>query len=144
VVYEDVLAALADAHVGFVVTGGVAVALHGLDRSVPDLDIVVDPEPANLENVAACLARLGFWPTLPLPLSSVIVMRTIDGAGREVDVNRIYIIPFSTLRERATAVLIQGREVLILSRDDLIAVKQKRGRDYDLDDVRLLQSHRDL
>lgn len=137
--YEDVLAALADARIRFVVTGGVAVALHGCERSVPDLDIVVDPAPPNLDAVMACLARLGFWPTLPLPLAMVSVMRTMTQDGREVDVNRAYSIPFATLLANAATVTVEGRAVAVVSRAELIAVKQKRGRDYDLDDVRLLE-----
>jgi len=138
--YEDVLTALADAQVRFVVTGGVAVALHGHERRVPDLDIVVDPSPPNLDAVMACLGRLGFRSTLPLPLATLIVLRTLDTNGREVDINRIYAIAFDALLERAATVSIEGRAVAIISRNDLIAVKQQRGRDYDLEDVRLLES----
>src|SRR5687768_14933772 len=114
--YEDVLVALADAGVRFVVTGGVAVALHGFDRPVPDLDIVVDPEPRNLDGVALCLAGMGFRATLPLPLSAVVVMRTLDGKGREVDINRIYTIPFQELAERASHVLVDLRDIAVISR----------------------------
>ena len=134
------LAALAGANVRFVVTGGVAVALHGFERSVPDLDIVVDPLPENLDAVMTSLARLGFLPTLPLPLSLVVVMRTIDAAGQEVDVNRIYSIPFRELAERAAHVSIGGHDIRIISRADLIEVKRRRDRDYDREDVRLLES----
>lgn len=138
--YEDVLTALADGNVRFLVTGGCAVALHGFVRPVVDLDVVIDPAPPNPEAVMACLARAGFWPTLPLPLALVNVMRTLDGAGREVDVNRVYTIPFDTLLDRAVHVAVDGRRIAVISRDDLIAVKERRGRDYDLADVRLLQS----
>ena len=140
VVYEQVLVALAEANVRFVVTGGVAVALHGFRRPVADLDIVVDPAPQNLDAVMTCLARLGFWPTLPLPLSGVVVMRTINMAGHEVDVNRVYEVAFHELFGRAAHVLISGYDVSVVSRADLIAVKQRRNRDYDRDDVRLLES----
>lgn len=139
--YEHVLVALADANVRFVVTGGVAVALHGFTRSVPDLDIVVDPAPQNLDAVMTCLTRLGFWPTLPLPLSLVVVMRTMNTAGQEVDINRIYSVPFHELFERAAHVSISEHDIAVISRADLIAVKQQRNRDYDQDDVRLLESN---
>ena len=138
--YEDVLTALADAHVRFVVTGGVAVVLHGCPRSVPDLDVVVDPAPANLDATTASLARLGFWPTIPLPLAAVVVLRTMDAHGREVDVNRVYTIPFQALSGQAAVVTIEGRAISVISKDDLIAVKLQRGRGYDLEDVALLRS----
>jgi hypothetical protein len=140
--YEDVLLALVACNVNFVVTGGVAMQLHGMDRQVPDLDIVVDPALANLALVERCLAQLGFWPTVPLPLSTVVVMRTIDAEGREVDINRLYELPFVDLRTRAASVEVRGTTILVMSRDDLLAVKRRRGRDYDLDDVRFLEARR--
>jgi hypothetical protein len=138
--YEHVLVALADASIRFVVTGGVAVALHGFERDVADLDIVVDPTQQNLDAVVTCLTRLGFWPTLPLPLSSVLVMRMLDSAGHEVDVNRVYAVPFHELLERAAHIPVYGRDIVVISRVDLIVVKQKRNREYDRDDVRMLES----
>ncbi len=137
---HDVLAALADAEVRFIVTGGVAVALHGCVRPVADLDIVVEPSLANLNAVTTLMTRLGFWPTLPLPLSAVIVMRMLDSSGREVDVNRLYPVDFAGLHERATHVSLDGRSIAIVSRQDLIAIKRQRGRDYDFADVQLLEA----
>jgi len=49
--------------VRFVVIGGVAVAAHGYVRGTEDLDLVPDPNPANLERLAAALDALGS--TLP-------------------------------------------------------------------------------
>jgi hypothetical protein len=136
--YEDVLLALVDAEVRFVVTGGAAVALHGFSRPIADLDIVVDPAPRNLDAAMGCLVRLGFCATLPLPLMLVPVMRTMDADGREVDVNRLYPIAFDVLLARAVHVSQEGRQIAVVSTADLIAIKRQRGRDYDLADVRLL------
>jgi predicted nucleotidyltransferase len=137
--YADVMTALADANVRFVVTGGAAIALHGFARPIADFDIVVDPALPNLDAVERCLAQLGFRATLPLPLSTVVVMRMLDATGREVDVNRLYPVPFASLLERASPVSVEGRSIPIASRDDLIAIKRQRGRDYDLTDIALLE-----
>jgi hypothetical protein len=137
--YADVMTALADAQVRFVVTGGAAIALHGCARPIADFDIVVDPALSNLDAVERCLAQLGFRATLPLPLATVIVMRMLDATGREVDVNRLYPVPFAALLERAVPVSLEGRSIPIASRDDLIAIKRQRGRDYDLTDIALLE-----
>ena len=137
--YYDVLIALADSEIRFIVTGGVAVALHGFDRQVPDLDIVADPTVENLNSLMTCLFGLGFASTLPLPISTVVVLRTMDAAGREVDINRIYSIPFRELDKRAIRVSIHGRDISVIGRDDLIAVKEARGRHYDGLDVQRLK-----
>jgi hypothetical protein len=44
--------------VRFVVIGGVAVAAHGYVRGTEDLDVVPDPDPTNLERLAATLDEL--------------------------------------------------------------------------------------
>lgn len=137
--YDDVLFALADAKIGFVITGGGAIALHGYERPIADLDIVIDPAPANVDATALCMARLGFYASLPLPLSAVLVMRMFDAARREVDVNRMYPVKFAELIAQAHVVSREGRDIPIVSREHLIAVKTARGRDYDLTDLRLLQ-----
>jgi predicted nucleotidyltransferase len=137
--YQDVLIALADSTIQFVVTGGVAVALHGLERKVQDLDIVANPAADNLNSLMACLSGLGFVSTLPLPISAVVVLRTIDITGREVDINRLYRVPFRDLEARAIEVSIHGRNISVIGRDDLIAVKEARGRHYDMLDIQLLR-----
>ena len=139
-IYDDVLRALAAARVRFVVTGGTAVALHGLPRRVRDLDVVADPAPANLDALLVCAASLGFTATLPLPLQFVVVMRLFDPDGRELDVNRLYPIAFAELAARAVHVQVGEAGIAIASKADLVAVKRARGRDYDLEDVLLLET----
>ena len=135
----DVLSALADAEVRFVVTGGTAMYLHGITRPVADLDIVVEPTGSNLSLVASRMQEYGFYPTLPIPLSAVAVMRMLDRRGREVDVNRLYPIKYDELLADAVWVRVNNRLVAIASRSHLIAVKRQRARDYDLADVELLE-----
>jgi hypothetical protein len=57
------LAALHEREVRFVVIGGVAVGAHGYVRATEDLDLVPDPDPANLKLLAAALE--GLDSTLP-------------------------------------------------------------------------------
>ena len=42
-------AGLRDAGVAFLLTGATALTLHGVPRLTNDIDLVVDPGPANLE-----------------------------------------------------------------------------------------------
>ena len=85
-IYGDVFERLEAEGVRYVVVGGVAVVLHGHERRVNDLDIVVDPAPAEARRAQAALMSLGFFPTLPLPLEMLTVLTMMDGAGRSVDV----------------------------------------------------------
>jgi hypothetical protein len=52
------LAALHEHGVSFVVIGGVAVGAHGYVRATEDLDLVPDPDPANLKLLTASLEAL--------------------------------------------------------------------------------------
>ncbi len=55
---RDLVAALGDGGVRFVVIGGVAVAAHGYARATEDLDIVPDPDPENLKRLTSVLEAL--------------------------------------------------------------------------------------
>jgi hypothetical protein len=55
---DELLLALLGADVRFVVIGGIAVGVHGYVRATKDLDIVPDPDPANLTRLARLLHQL--------------------------------------------------------------------------------------
>jgi hypothetical protein len=54
---DDLLLALTDEKVEFVVIGGVAVGVHGFVRATKDLDIVPNHTPGNLTRLAAAAGR---------------------------------------------------------------------------------------
>src|SRR5215211_8205367 len=56
---EPLLRALHEAGVRHIIIGGFALNAHGVIRPWRDLDIVPDPDPANLERLAALLADPG-------------------------------------------------------------------------------------
>src|SRR5882757_2156590 len=55
---DELLLALRNADVEFVVIGGIAVGVHGYVRATKDLDIVPDPAPENLVRLASLLRDL--------------------------------------------------------------------------------------
>jgi hypothetical protein len=55
---DDLLLALTDAQVNFIVIGGVAVGVHGFVRATKDLDIVPDPSPENMDRLARALVKV--------------------------------------------------------------------------------------
>jgi hypothetical protein len=66
VFYEDVLQALTDRNVRFVIVGGTAVVLRGVPRMTADLDLVVDLTAANVNGLVDALAELGYRPRVPV------------------------------------------------------------------------------
>ena len=62
---EELVRALSDAGVKFVVVGGLAVAWYCPERQADDMDLLVEPTAENSERIARALANLriaGFFP----------------------------------------------------------------------------------
>jgi hypothetical protein len=53
------LGVLVDNRVRFTLVGGLAVSLNGFVRTTEDMDILVDDNPANIENLLNCLRQFG-------------------------------------------------------------------------------------
>ena len=67
---DDLLVALTNAHVDFVVIGGVAVGVHGFLRATQDLDIVPDGTPENLASASSRSRRTPSLRPRPFRLGS--------------------------------------------------------------------------
>jgi hypothetical protein len=70
-----------------VIIGGVAVVLHGHVRDVADLDLIVDRTPLEADRVMRAIVGAGFFPTIPLPLTQVVVMTAVDARQRRLDLH---------------------------------------------------------
>jgi hypothetical protein len=57
--YETIIAALESANVRYVIAGGFAVNLHGFLRFTKDLDLLLDPDPANAALAMTVLGNCG-------------------------------------------------------------------------------------
>ena len=137
-IYGDVFERLEAEGVRYVAVGGVAVVLHGHERRVKDLDIVVDPAPAEARRAQAALMSLGFFPTLPLPLEMLTVLTMLDGAGRSVDVFARFHVPFGELWSASERVSAGGSVARVCSIEHLIRVKRLVTRPDDPKDIEAL------
>jgi hypothetical protein len=128
--------------VQFVVIGGVAVAAHGYVRGTEDLDLVPDPDPANLDRLTDCLEELDS--TLPTvgrafdPSTDVAAIRrggnvTADTRFGGLDiVQRANGVPsYAELVRDAVESELLGVPVRICSLARLRGMKQAAGRDQD-------------
>jgi hypothetical protein len=152
------LATLVDAGVEFVVCGGVAVVLHGVERVTMDLDIRVPDEDDNFRRLVEAISARGFLPRIPEPMSSLCDARrrkawveekgalvwtaqSADGA-EQIDVFLAYPIPWDDLVRDSGIVQIRGRSVRISSRAHLIEAKRQVDppRRKDLRDIEDLEA----
>lgn len=149
---RELLAALRDRDVAFVVIGGLALAPHGYVRATKDLDIVPDPQPANRSRLAGALRtldahldlgdvgadELGIAPDEHgLALGGNWCLTTRFG---RLDVMQDVAGLRSWEQLRAGAIDVDG--VLYAGYDELISMKVAAGRDEDLRDVGALEAAR--
>jgi hypothetical protein len=142
--FVDLLRALLDAHVAFVIVGAHALAVHGFPRATGDLDVLVAPTPENADRVILALQQFG------APLAAHGVSRAdferaenvyqIGLPPRRIDVlTSISGVSFD--EARASRIMIErvGMKLPVLGRDALIKNKRATGRPKDALDVDALE-----
>jgi len=151
------LLALADAHVHFVVCGGVACVLQGVARTTHDLDVRVALEAPDLEALVRVARGLDLRPRIPEPLDALldpdrrrawveekraVVYTLVAPTGAfSLDVFLNYPLSFDELAADADSFDIDGRRVLVSSKRHLILAKSKvtPPRKVDLRDIEDLE-----
>lgn len=138
---ERLLASLNAADVRYVVIGATAFAVHGWVRATADLDLFVDPDPANLERLRNCLRDFGYD----------VEDASVEDFGRYKILLRQYDLPldlhpfvmgisgFEEVWSRRIQDDLGGVQIPFASLDDLIAMKRAAGRPKDLEDLRELE-----
>lgn len=144
--YKDMLQALADEEVSFLLVGAYAMAAHGYPRATMDIDIWVRPSPENADAVMRALSRFGAA-LLNLTKEDLQVDGTVFQIGvapRRIDIiTAASGLDFEETFKRSLSVELEGIEVHIPGLDDLIRNKRASGRARDLADVEALESLRD-
>lgn len=159
--YLDLFNKLAVYDVDYLLIGGLAVSLHGIERATMDIDITVAMRPDNMGHLVACAKDLGLKPVAPVPLDALnniallkqwhteknmqaFSMQTDELAGVTLDVLLFTAIDFEDMHQRAVYFDIGDVHIPVASIDDLIALKQAAGRAIDLSDITHLKKIKDL
>jgi hypothetical protein len=154
---EQVLAALDDDRVRYLVVGGVAVVLHGHLRTTAGLDLVIALVPDNVRRALAALGRLGFRPRAPVRAEefadpatrerwevekgmTVFSLSSERITGIEVDLFVREPFDFEEAYRRAVHVALDTTSATVASIEDLLAMKRAAGRPLDLADVAALEA----
>ena len=153
----NVIAALNENQVRYLVVGGLAVVAHGVARTTLDLDLVLDLEDANVRRAIDVLRDLGYRPMIPEPIEQFA-----DAASRKVWINERNMLAFQLKSDRMPAVpidilvappfdvpgeiarsslreVLEGVHMPVISRDTLVRMKRDTGRPKDAIDVDYLE-----
>lgn len=142
--FERLLDEFSNRNVKFIVIGGVSAALQGVPATTFDLDLVLDPDSANLDRAFELLKDLDACMRQHLPSKRLIPIRT-DLESRAAILLMTSLGPLDLLGRVATgwgfAELMQRSRVLsmgngvdlyVLDLAALIEVKEMVGREKDL------------
>lgn len=152
---SDVLQALSKANVRFVVVGGVAAVMQGVERVTYDLDLVIELTRESCDKAIDQLLAIGYRAKIPadphgfsddatreswIRDKGMMVFSLWDTTQRraQVDIFVRYPINFDDLTADATKVDIDGNMVLIASAAHLVQMKRAAGRPRDIEDIRAL------
>jgi predicted nucleotidyltransferase len=150
--FLSVLSTFEQANVKYVLVGGLAVVLHGVDRLTADIDLVVDLSPKEAAKAVEVLLASGFRPQAPVDArlfadeavrrrwqaeSGMQVLSFWDPENRRptVDLFADYPMNFEALFENSLRVPLAGLTVRVASIAHMIAIKRAAGRPKDLEDA---------
>lgn len=151
----ELLHALSEAQVEYVLVGGLAVQLHGFMRSTVDIDLVLAMNDKNLVRFIDVVKQFGLMPSIPVPIESLrnaaqieqwhrekgmlaFALREPQIGGGVVDVLVRPEVPFEKLRKNAVAGELFSQQIWIASIDDLLTMKRSANRPKDRLDIEAL------
>ena len=154
--YLDLFRTLQEERVDYVVVGGLAINLHGVERATMDVDLVLAMDEGNLRRFLAAATRLKLNPSLPVRLEALCDARQLDTWVREkhliafslhaaspnvptVDIIVRPAVPFEQMIRNRVEKDVGGVHLSLACIDDLILLKTGTGRKQDASDIEALK-----
>jgi predicted nucleotidyltransferase len=140
--YRDLLSALSEEKVEFLLIGAYALSVHGFPRATMDIDFWIKSDALNAEATMMALNRFGA-PTADISAPDFLSENMVFQIGvvpRRIEiVTSIDGLKFDEAFSRSETVEIDGIPVHVLSVADLIINKRATGRTKDLADAEMLE-----
>lgn len=154
--FIDLLKNIEHSHIRYLVVGGIAVNLHGIERATKDLDLVVYLERKNLIRFLDLMTHLGFRPKVPVKAvefadpkkrnewiknKNMIVFSFYHERDlmKVIDVFVYHPLPFGPMYKKRELIPLGDCKIPVISIPDLIKLKNKAGRLQDRSDIRALK-----
>ena len=156
-IYLPLFKALNQAKVEYVIVGGLATVLHGYPRFTADIDLVINLEQVEAKKAIKLITSLGLQARLPVdPMDFTVesirkswiekknmLVFTFYDPRNPVLVIDVFVrepIPFAELSKKAIMLDLDGEPVPVCNIKHLIAMKEKAGREKDVEDIKYLQA----
>jgi len=154
--YQRLCATLAEHRVHYLWVGGMAVNIDGVPRMTMDVDVVIALDPQNVDHWVAAVEELGLRPVLPVKLAALgdptkrrerveqrnliaFALRAGEAGVPTVDLMLGVELQFEEAYRRRVVRDLEGIAFDLVSIRDLIAMKDKSGREQDRSDIEHLR-----
>ena len=146
--YEEFIAGLNRRGVRYLIVGAHAVAYHARPRATKDLDILLDPTPANARRVLVALRDFFSGVDSGYTVSDITDSRWIIQLGvAPIRIDLLSHLPgapnFRSVWKNKIVSKFGGVKAYYMGLDDLIQAKESTGRPQDDVDARVLRFARD-
>lgn len=159
--YLDLFRKLEDAGVRYLVVGGIAVNLHGVNRLTHDVDLMLALDSENLRRFVSVANRYSFKPIVPVKVEDLadagkvrdwienkhmlaFGLRPQNPADPTVDILVKSPVEFEAAYARRVVAQVAGQKISIASIADIIVMKTGTGRAKDQSDISMLNRLGDL
>lgn len=154
--YEDVFRKLQEKKIEYVLIGGIAVNLWGIERATGDIDVALAMDSTNVLNFVQAMKELGMVPKVPVDPKELADPEKLaewketknmkvfsfihpDNPYVLIDVMINNPLDFKAIYDRRAVFKYKGTGLSVVSVDDLIALKKEAGREQDLSDIAALR-----
>ncbi len=142
--FKEFIQCLNKNKVRYLLVGGWAVGIYGNPRATNDIDFLIAIDTKNIEKLQQALSEFG----VPTVEDRVFMeFGNVFRMGRppiQIDIiNQANGIEFEDCYLKKETIRIEGIELSIISRNDLLRNKKASGRHRDLADVEFLESDTD-
>ena len=139
--FKDFLNFLNSNKVKYLLLGGWAVGIYGHPRATKDIDLIVGIDDENLDRLVMALREFG---APPIDFANFKEKGNVFRMGRppvQIDIiNEASGIRFDESYQKRKVINVQGVEISLISKDDLIKNKTISGRAQDIADVEKLSN----
>lgn len=146
---KEIVKALKKEKINYLIVGGYAVNFHGYSRNTVDIDLVIKFTLSNLKKIESLLQKMGMTSKLPIDAVSVYKFRDEYIQNRNLIAWNFYneddptdqvdiLITHDVSDFKSEKFRVGDLEVKVISKNDLIKMKKKSGREKDLLDIKEL------